>query len=504
MDPMIQKTGRHGRTRRWAPGAVFILWPTAVALAQSLNPLGYSVATPRPISPAEGTTTPSAQAAQRQNPYLGSVPSKNTGTKIELSLKGAMERGLRYNLGLVEANQATADVRAERLMALSALLPQLRAEARQGYENLSYKEIGLRLPPIPGLPALPSTSGGFGYQDTRVSLAQSLYNAELRNQYRARKSDERASILSVQDSRDVVVFAVGTAYLQVIASVARVETAKAELASADELDRLTADRVKNEVSPEIDSVRAQVERQSAEQRLTNVTNQLEKDKLTLARIIGLAIDQEFELSELLAYRPLEGITSESATAQALRSRADLRSAEASVEAATFTLRARKTQRLPVVSVTADYGGAGANIGNFNQVYTIAGSISAPIYTGGRIHADIEQAQTDLARREAEYEDLKGRVAYDVRAAWLDLRASDSSVKVAQRNKSLAERALVQSQDRYANGVTNYLEVVQAQEAIAGASENYIESLFSYNVALIALARAVGDAETKLPAFIGGK
>ncbi|HZZ16664.1 MAG TPA: hypothetical protein VFE08_11955, partial [Candidatus Sulfotelmatobacter sp.] len=112
---------------------------------------------------------------QRQNPYLGSVPSNNTGTKIELSLRGAIERGLRYNLGLVEASQASANVRAERIRALSALLPQLSADARQGYENLSYKEIGLKLPPIPGLAALPSTSGAFGYQDARVSLAQSLY-----------------------------------------------------------------------------------------------------------------------------------------------------------------------------------------------------------------------------------------------------------------------------------------------------------------------------------------
>ncbi len=109
-----------------------------------------------------------------------------------------------------------------------------------------------------------------------------------------------------------------------------------------------------------------------------------------------------------------------------------------------------------------------------------------------------------ARREAEYEDLKGRVAYDVRIAWLDLSASDSSAKVALRNKSLAERALVQSQDRYTNGVTNYLEVVQAQEAVTSASENYIESLFSYNVAMISFARAIGGAETKLPELLGGK
>ena len=501
---MTDKASGNGRTRSRTAGALFILASAAVTSGQGLNPLGYSVATPRPISPADGTTTPSAQATQRQNPFLGSVPSKNTGTKIELSLRGAIERGLRYNLGLVEANQASADVRAERMRALSALLPQLSADARQGYENLSYKEIGLKLPPIPGLPALPSTSGAFGYQDARVSLAQSLYNGELRNQYRARRSDEQASMLSVRDSRDVVVFAVGTAYLQVIATAARVETAKAQLASAGELDQQTANQVANEVAPEIDSIRAQVERQSTEQRLANAANQLEKDKLTLARIIGLAIDQEFALSDPLVYHPLSGITSETAMAEALRSRADLRSAEASVQAATFTLRAQKAQRLPVVSLTADYGGGGANLGNLNQVYSIAGNITVPIYTGGRIHADIEQAQADLARREAEYEDLKGRVAYDVRVAWLDLGSSDSSVRVAQRNKALAEKALVQSQDRYSNGVTNYLEVVQAQEALSGANENYIQSLFSYNVAMISLARAIGGAETRLPELMGGK
>jgi outer membrane protein TolC len=492
------------QTRSRTLGAAFLVASALIASGQTLGPLEYSVATPRPISPAEGTTNPSAQATQRQNPYLGSVPSKNTGTRTELSLKAALDRGLRYNLGLIESNQASADVRADRLRALSALLPQLSAQGRQAYESLSYKEIGLKLPPIPGLPGLPPTSGGFGYQDARVSLTQSLYNAELRNHYRARKSDEKASTLSVQDSRDVVVFAVGTAYMQAIASAARVETAKAQLASAAELDRQTANRVKAEVSPEIDSLRAQVERQSAEQRLTNATNQLEKDKLTLARIIGLAIDQEFAVTDPLSYHPLTGITHETATQDALRSRTDLRSAEASVQAATFTLRAQKAQRLPVVSVTADYGGGGANVGNFNQVYTLAGNISVPIYTGGRIHADIQQAQADLARREAEYEDLKGRVAYDVRVAWLDMSASDSSVKVAERNKSLAARALTQSQDRYSNGVTNYLEVVQAQEAVTAANENYIQSLFSYNVAMISFARAVGAAETRLPQLLGGK
>jgi outer membrane protein TolC len=501
---MAHKTTGTSRTQSRTTFLAFFIASALIGSAQAQSPLEYSVTTPRPISAAEGTTTPSAQATQRQNPFLGSVPSKNTGTKLELSLREAIDRGLRFNLGLIESSQTSADVRAERLRALSRLLPQLSLDARQAYENISYKEIGLKLPPIPGLPALPTTSGGFGYQDTRVGLTQTLYNAELRNQYRARKSDEEASILSVRDSRDVIVFAVGLAYMQVIASAARVETARAQLASARELDQQTANRLKSEVSPEIDSLRAQVEHQSAEQRLTNVTNQLEKDKLTLARIIGLAIDQDFVLSESLAYHPVSGTTIETAKQDALRSRADVRSAEASVRAAAFTLRAQKAQHLPVVSVSANFGGAGVNVGNFNQVYTVSGNVSLPIYTGGRIRADIQQAQADLARRQAEYEDLKGRVAYDVRVAWLDLSASDSSVKVAERNKSLADRALAQSQDRYMNGVTNYVEVVQAEEALTVASENYIQSLFSLNVALISFARAVGDAETRLPQLLGGK
>src|SRR5205807_5590550 len=98
---------------------VWLLASGLIASGQTQGPLGYSVATPRPISPAEGTTNPSAQATQRQNPYLGSAPSKNTGIRIELSLKGAIEWGLRYNLGLMESNQASADVRAERLRTLS-------------------------------------------------------------------------------------------------------------------------------------------------------------------------------------------------------------------------------------------------------------------------------------------------------------------------------------------------------------------------------------------------
>jgi outer membrane protein TolC len=484
---------------------ILILLGAAVqATAQIAGP-AYSIDTPRPINPAANTTTPSAQAAQSQNPYLGSTPSgKATGETISLSLQGAIDRGLRYNLGLVETNRGSAAARAQRVRALAAMLPQISARGEQSFQRLSFKEIGIKLPPIPGFPGLPSASDPFSYQDARINASVSLYSRELRSRYTQQKSAEEASGLTVKDSRDIVVYAVGTAYFQVAGSAARVETAQAQLASAQEADRQLADQVKSEVSPEIDSIRAQVERQTSEQRLINARNAFEKDKLTLARVIGLPSEQSFSVSGGSSYAALPELTTEQATGEALASRSDLASAEATVRSAEAAVRAEKAQRLPVLGLNANYGAAGVNLGHMDQVYTVSGTVSVPLYTGGRIRADIDDAEAELERRRSEYEDLKSRIAYDVRVAMLDAQASESSVKVALSNQSLAGRALTQAEDRYGNGVTNYLEVIQAQEAVASAGENYVESLYSFNIAKIALARAMGLAEKRVQDFFQGK
>ena len=483
---------------------LFFLSAATSVFAQA-GALGYSIATPRPIDPSSNSTSPSALAAQSLNPYLGSTPvGKATGGTIQLSLQAAIDRGLRYNLGLIDSNQAGAGARAQRLRALSALLPQISARGEQTFERLSFKEIGIKLPPIAGFAGVPSASDPFGYQDARVTATMPVYSAELRDRYAQSKSLDDASRFNIKDARDIVVYAVGTAYLQVVGSAARVETAEAQLASAEEADRQLADQVNSEVSPEIDSIRAQVEMQTARQRLVNARNSLEKDKLTLARIIGLPADQQFALTDGATFVPLAGRTAERAGEDALTSRADLASAGASLRAAELAVHAEKAQRLPVVGFSADYGAAGVNTARMNQVYTVSGSVSIPLYTGGRIQADVAEAQAGLAQRRAEYEDLKGRIAYDVRVAMLDAQASESGVKVALSNQSLAARALAQADDRYENGVTNYLEVIQAREAIAAAGENYIESLYSFNIAKVALARAMGLAEKRVQDFFQEK
>lgn len=462
------------------------------------SPSFGSITTPRPINPATDTTNPSARATQSLNPYLGSTSEGPVvDEEIRLSLEEAISRGLKFNLGLIDSEQADAQVRAQREHALSELLPQISARAEQTYQQISYKELNINLSPASGL-ALPPTSGGFGYSEARVQVEAPLVNMHLLESLKQQKALQRASTFSARDARDVVVFAIGAAYFQVVASEARLGTARAALASARELNRQVEDQYKSEVSPEIDSLRAHVELSTAEQRVVDATNDLEKDRLTLDRITGIPLAQRWKISGNYGYVPLLNLSEDEGAASLTRY--DVASAKQEVAAAELGVKAARAERFPEVHFSGSYGGGGKNPANYNQLYAVQGGVSVPIFTSGRIRSDIHAADAALVQRRAEYRDLEGRVDYDVRIARLDAQSSESAVKVAQANQELAEQALKQSKDRYSNGVTNYLEVLEAQEAQVTANENYIASLFSFNVAKIALARALGSAENRLPTF----
>jgi outer membrane protein TolC len=289
----------------------------------------------------------------------------------------------------------------------------------------------------------------------------------------------------------------------VVASKARLQAVIAELDAIAVFDDFTQQRVREKVGPEIDGIRSQVARQTAEERVTVTRTGLAKDKLTLARIIGLHLYQDFDVSDDLPYEPLSTPETDIAVRQALEQRSDLRSAAARLRAAEDTERAQSAQRLPVLEIAAAYGAVGPNPGNIHQTYSVGANLSIPIFTGRRIESDIAASNALLRQRRAEYADLKGRVEYDVRNALFDLESSDKSVNVAQRNRELARRGLSDINDRFRVGVSTHLEVVQAMQAVADADENYINSLFGYNVTKLDLARATGSAATNLTAFLKG-
>lgn len=436
-----------------------------------------------------------------QNPYLGSRPEgAATGTAIPLSLRDALERGLRSNLGLIESDVAMASSRSERLKSLSNLLPDIRATLSQTVEQINLKAQGINI----NLPGVPTVVGPFGAQDARVFVSQRLLDWNAMRKLRASTEELKASQYSYRNSREIVVLAVGNAYLQVISDAAAVESQQAQLKTAEALHRRAADQAAAGVAARIDELRARVELQTQQQRLIAAKNLFAKDKLNLGRIIGLPSGQDFTLTDTAPYSPLEGVTLQKALEAAFSGRADYASAIALVQAAESSRRAAIAERYPSLTSALSYGDIGPNFANSHGTFTFAGILSIPLFQGGRERADLIQADAILRQRRAEADELRARIDSEIRAAFLDLESAQDLVTVARSNMDLAEQTLAQAQDRFGAGVTDNIEVVQAQESVAGADQAYISSLYTFNIAKVELARATGVAEKAILSYLGGK
>ena len=456
-----------------------------------------------PASPPAQPTVPaivpqSGITFSGQGQFKGSVPEGQAGAPIRLSLQDAVDRGLKNNLGLLVRDTATQTARAERIRTLSALLPTVTGSISETAQQIDIASFGFNFPGIP------KVIGPFGYTDLRASASQKVFDWTAIKNRQAAMQNEKAVALSVQDGRDLVVEAVASAYLQIIADAARIEATKAQVTTAQALYERARDQHAAGVSPAIDELRAQVELKTQQQVLIAQENQRAKDKLSLARAIGLAAGQEFELSDTAPYVAMEGMTPEAATQRAYLARADYQSAEMQVRAAETARLASLAERYPTLQVDGNYGDLGMNIGNSHGTFTMTGSLRFNVYDGGRIRADLEQVDATIKQRKDELADLKGQIDFQVRTALLDLKTAADQVAVAQDNLNLAAQTLTQARDRFAAGVTDNIEVVQAQDSVANANQSLISAIYMHNLAKVSLARAVGATEVSLKQFMGGK
>jgi outer membrane protein TolC len=335
-------------------------------------------------------------------------------------------------------------------------------------------------------------------------LSQTLFDWSAVNKTRASRQQVKSAEYTYKDARDLVVLAVGYAYLQAIADEASIDAVDAQVKTAQALYDQASDQVKAGTSPAIDALRARVELQTRQQQLIQAKNGFAIQKLSLARTIGLAPGQQFELTDKSPYQPFDMLTVDQALKQAYDSRSDYQAALASVRAAEYSRQAAVAGYFPTLSFTSDYGIAGQHFDKNHGVFDVRGTLNIPIFTGGAVRGEILQADAQLEQSRQRLEDLRGQIDADVRTALLNLESASELVTVAQSNVELAEQTLAQSRDRFAAGVTDTVEVVQEQEAVANAHQNYISSLYSYNYAKISLARAVGAAEAGVKQYFKGK
>lgn len=449
---------------------------------------------------------PNQVPTSAQNPVYGSVPeAKPTPGVLSLTFSEAIDRALRQNLAGLLSAYNTIEARGEKWQKLSELLPDVKGSVQEAAQKQSLAALGFEKFPSGGpFGKVSPVIGPFSYFDVRASATQRLFDWKEIQKYRSSVIGESVARFNLKDARDLVVLATGSAYLQAIAGAARVETAQAQVETAKALYDKAVAQQQAGVAPVIDTLRAQVEYQSRQQQLISATNDFAKQKLSLARVIGLASGQEFVLADKAPYEPFPIPDLETSLQRAYSSRSDYKAARDRLTAAQLERNAAIAGYFPTLELATDFGEIGPTPGSVLPTYHVFGTLNIPIFQGGKVHGDILKAEASLRQAEAQMADVRGQIDQDIRNALFDLKSSAEQVEVAQSSVNLAEQALVQSRDRFSAGVTDNLEVVQAQQSVASAHEQLISSLYLNNLAKVSFARALGRAEEGIREYLRGK
>lgn len=456
------------------------------------------------ISFAMAATVPTAGQAPPQAPPLNAgsfqgsiVKGEASPQPIGLSLDDAVQRGLNTNLGIILSGTETATARAQRLSQLQSLLPSMDFDAKESIQQVDLPSQGLRFPGVP------TVIGPFGYTDLRASLSWSLVDLPSLRNYLAARHNFNAAQLSAEDARDMVVLTVGNTYLLVLADQAQVSSVEAQVQTAKvSLDQAIANHDAG-TAPMLDELRARVDFQTLQQQLIAAQNAIEKDKLALARTIGLPLAQTFTLTDQAPYAVYDQFDVNALIEQAQANRKDLAALVEQAAAAKEQRKAATAERFPTVKLDADYGDIGPTLGNSHGTVDATGTLSVPVFKEFALRGEAQQAQAQLDTVEAQLSDKKAQVDADVRDALLDIESAQRQVEVARSSMDLANEALKDAQERYANGVSDNLAVSQAQQSVAQADNQYVVSLYRDNLAKLTLARALGAGQN-YENYLGGK
>lgn len=471
--------------------------PASAGGGGSTSELGTAVAAQQQL--AQPGPSVSNSSVQTDPSFRGSlVRGKATSDVLPLSLDEAIQRGLRNNLGLILQTSSERQANGQRLTELQQLLPTVTGQASIEVEQLDLAAFGLKFPGIKPI------VGPFQVEDFRAYLTQNLINLNAFESYLAAKHNFEAAKLTAQDARDLVVLTVGNSYLVCVADAARVSAVEAELASSKvSLDQATANHDAG-TSPRLDVLRAQVDYQSEEQTLISAKNQLAKDKISLARVIGLPLDQRFDLTDTAPYKALDTPDPEAAFQQALKQRKDLAAAVEKQKEAEAQKKAAFDEQLPQLSVNGNFGDLGTTVAHSHGTYTATGDLSAPILQIAKTRGDNEVAAAQLDQAKAKLSDQIQQVNADVRDAILDIQTAAKLVDATRSNVELSREALSEAQQRFKAGVADSLPVSQALATDRQAEDQYISALYQHNVAKLQLARALGVASTDYKNYLGGK
>lgn len=485
--------------------------------SSSALPAATATQTPIPAPTSGGVTTQQSAtpggssvdvikpSLQINAPYSGSIPDRTVGDAISLSLSDAIRRGLRFNLGGIDNVNSVRQARAQQSAAFSTLLPKASASASENAAKSNLSSEGFSPANFPSFATtFPATVGPYHYYSLQGNLSASVLNLTSLYNYRSAQASAEAASLNAKDGLEMIVLAVSGTYMQVLGTIAEVQAQTDQVRYAQAAYDQAAAQAKIGTKAEIDANRSLVQLQTEQQRLRSEQSDLKKQTFALARLLGLPVNANITLTSALNDDPSIGVGEEEAVQQALANRQDLKALSAQVRMAEDTVKAAHAEHLPTASIQGFYGIQGINPDQGRGVFSVSASVSVPIFEGKQIHADIEQAKAVLDQRQANQDDQRGVVELQVRSAYSDLEVAITQVAVARSNRDLALKTLKQSQDRFAAGATDSVEVVQSLQTLGGAAQDLVSALYAENLAHISLARAMGMAEQQIPTILKDK
>ena len=447
-----------------------------------------------------------------ENPYTGSVQAVPATPDVKkLSLDDAIRLGIENNLALTLAHINETSAAAQKLQLENALTPNLSLHAENGLHQLNLRAGGftttelLKFAPALGLP--PSAVSSFPYivkvDSTigQVNLSQALFTWAGWDVWKAAKANQRAAYYASQSSRGLVVLNVGTAYLQALAASAQVDYAEALLKTDEILLFQAREEHKAGTAANLDELRARVQYQTQQLTVIQAKNDFQKSKIALNREIGVAPEQEIQLTDAAPYSDLAAKTIQEAKQEAYASRQDYQQIKQQLEAARLERRAAKHERFPSITFNGNYGVTGVSGEIYHGTFSAVGTLEVPIFEEARFRGDRDVAEAQLQELRSQMNDLTNKIDQQLRDSLLDLQAAAELVRVSRSNVDLATKTLEQTTDRFQAGVDDNLPVVQAQSTLAQAQTKYVQSVYQFNQAKLGFARNLGIVDTQYKNYI---
>lgn len=460
-----------------------------------------------PQAPSYSTTNPSSA----KNPFYGSITVHTISDEpLKLSLDDAIRRGFENNLGLKEAESGEKLFQGEKNIALQQFLPTINLSGGTGYfeHNLAAQGFGPSTLKqfsslFPGGP--PSNISLITKDDLtqgQLSFSQTLFSGVVIAGWKAAGAAARSAYFAKMTARGEVVQQVATAYLRCIADASEVDNATA-LVKADQVQYEHA-RAAHEAgtAANLDELRPKVQLQSQQQALIAAQNTLEKDLILLKREIGIDPGQRIILTDPAPYGDLAEQTPAEVRAVAYKNRQDWQNLQNQIVELRAAHAAYRAQRLPSLRFNGYYGVDKVNGSPSHGVFSAVGTLNIPIFREAGIRGESDAAAAQLAAANAQFEDLRAKIDHQVRSALLDVAAAKKLVDVARSNVELATQEVSDETDRVNAGVDDTLPLVTAQASLASAQSNQVQSLYRYNLAKLALARAAGVIELQYRAYLG--